>query len=440
MPTDAAEPNQTTVSIGHEHDHHRPATAVLAASCGSVMENYDLLVYAYSAVTISRLFFPESSALAGTLNTFAVFAVGYLVRPLGALTFGYLGDRFGRRGALVASVIMMGLATTATGLLPTYAAIGIAAPILLVLVRLLQGFSEGGDFPGSTALLVEYAPQRKRGLFGCFNQISTAIGFLLAAGIVALNSSIFTEEQVLAWAWRLPFLLSLITAVIGLWLRLGIGETPAFKEEQAKGAIAKNPLWDSMHSEFPAVLRGFGFTVLWTLGYYFFLTYVPTSLTQDPDVAPGVARVSNLVALGVFALLIPAFAILSDRVGRKPLLLTAAVGFLLLSFPVIAVLHSGSTAAVFFGQVVIAVILAMYSGPGPAALAELFPTKLRYSTMSIGYNFSVVVFGGTAPLLATGIVGLTRSPLSAAVLPIGAALITLIVILTMRESTHRALR
>ncbi|MQA03182.1 MAG: MFS transporter [Streptosporangiales bacterium] len=437
MHTDATEPKPTATGPDREPNSVR---AVVAGSCGNLMENYDNLVYAYSAVTIGSLFFPESSELAGTLYTFAVFAVGFLIRPLGALTFGHFGDKFGRRGALVVSVMMMGLATTAIGLLPSYASIGIAAPILLVLMRLLQGFSVGGEWAGSTALLVEYAPPRKRGFFGSFNQVSTAAGFLLAAGVVALNSSIFTEEQVLAWAWRFPFLLSLVTAVVALWLRWGLGETPAFKEEQAKGTTAKNPLWDSLRNEFPAVLRGFGFTVLWTVAYFFFLTYVPTFLTQNADVDPGIARTSNLVALAVFTVLIAGFGLLSDRIGRKPLLLAATIGFLVLSFPVIAMLYSGNTAAVFIGQLMIAVILAMFSGPGPAALAELFPTKLRYSTMSIGYNFSVMAFGGTAPFVATGIIGLTKSPLSAAALPTAAAVITLIVILTIRESAHRALR
>jgi MHS family proline/betaine transporter-like MFS transporter len=414
--------------------------AVVAGSFGNIMENYDNLIYAYSAATLGRLFFPESSALAGTLYSFAVFAVGFLVRPLGAIAFGHVGDKLGRRTALVASVTMMGAATTIIGLLPTYAAIGIAAPILLVLMRLVQGFSVAGEWAGSAAFLVEYAPANRRGFFGSFNQVSTAAGFLLASGVVALNSTIFTEQQVDAWAWRIPFLLSLVTAIAALWLRFGLAETPAFKEEQKQGTTAKSPLREGMRTEFPSIARGFGFTMLWTVAYFFFLTYVPTYLTQVAGVDPDVARTSNLFGLAVLTILIAAFGALSDRIGRRRLLLTAAIGFLLLSWPVMAMLNQGSVLAVFGGQLLVAIMLAMFSGPGPAALAELFPTKLRYSTMSIGYNFAVMAFGGTAPFVATGVVQFTGSELSPALLPIISAAVTLAVVLGMRESAHRPLR
>jgi MHS family proline/betaine transporter-like MFS transporter len=431
-------PNPTSESDGLKQPG--AVRAVVAGSFGNIMENYDNLVYAYSAVMLGKLFFPATSEIAGTLSSFAVFAVGFLARPVGAIAFGHIGDKFGRRGALVISVVMMGAATALIGLLPTYASIGVAAPVLLVLMRLVQGFSVAGEWAGSTALLVEYAPAGRRGFFGSFNQVSTAAGFLLAAGVVALNSAIFSPSEINDWAWRLPFLLSLVTAVAAVWLRFGLAETPAFREEKDKGTIAKQPLRESLSTEFPAIARGFGFTVLWTVAYFFFLTYVPTYLIQVAHVAPGVARTSNLVALGVLTVLIAAFGAWSDRVGRKPLLIASTVGFLVLTWPILAMFHSGSVIAVFAGQVLIAVVLALFSGPGPAALAELFPTKLRYSTMSIGYNFAVMAFGGTAPFLATGVVQLTGSDLSPALLPIVAAAVSLIVLLRMRETAHGALR
>jgi MFS transporter, MHS family, proline/betaine transporter len=416
-----------------------PLRAVVAGSFGNVMENYDNLVYAYTAATLGKLFFPESDGLVGTLYTFAVFAVGFLMRPLGAITFGHFGDKFGRRIALVVSVLMMGAATTLIGLLPTYESIGVLAPLLLVILRMVQGFSVAGEWAGSAAFLVEYAPARRRGFFGSFNQVSTAAGFLLASGVVALNSSIFTEEQVLAWAWRIPFLLSALTAVAALWLRYGMAETPAFTEEKAKGATAKSPLKEGMRTELPSIARGFGFTMLWTVAYFFFLTYVPTWLKDVAGVDPDVANASNIVGLVVLTVCIAGFGALSDRVGRKPLLLAGAAGFLVLSWPVMLLLQNGGVAGVYVGQIVIAVILAMFSGPGPAALSELFPTKLRYSTMSIGYNFAVMAFGGTAPFVATGLIQLTGSGMSPALLPIISAVVTLAVVVTMRESAHRSL-
>lgn len=414
--------------------------ALLAGSFGNVMEQYDNLVYAYSALTLGQLFFPQSSDLAGALYSFAVFGVGFLVRPLGALTFGYFGDKFGRRTTLVVGVMMMGVATTLIGVLPTYASVGVAAPVLLVLLRVLQGFSVAGEWAGSAALLVEYAPPGRRGFFGSFNQVSTAAGFLLAAAVVALNSAIFTADQVDAWAWRLPFLLAIVTAAAAVWLRLGLEETPAFREEQQRGGTVKNPLLTSLRTEFPAIVRGFGFTVLWTVAYFFFLTYLPSYLTSVSGVDEGVARTSNLVALAAFCLMIAYFGALSDRIGRKPLLLASAVGFLVLSWPILAIFNSGTTVGVYAGQLVVAVLLAMFSGPGPAALCEMFPTKLRYSTMSIGYNFSVMAFGGTAPFIATGLVGLTGSEMAPVMLPVAAAAVTLLTLTTIRESAHRKLR
>jgi MHS family proline/betaine transporter-like MFS transporter len=413
--------------------------AVVAGSFGNIMENYDNMVYGYTAVTLGKLFFPESDALVGTLYTFAVFAVGFLMRPLGAIVFGHVGDKFGRRTALVVSVLMMGAATTLIGLLPTYASIGVLAPLLLVVLRMVQGFSVAGEWAGSAAFLVEYAPERRRGFFGSFNQVSTAAGFLLASGVVALNHSIFTAEQVDAWAWRIPFLLSALTAVAALWLRFGMGETPAFAEEQQKGATAKSPLREGLRTQFPGIARGFGFTMLWTVAYFFFLTYLPTWLTDVAEVDDGVARGSNLVGLVTLTVCIAAFGALSDRIGRKPLLIASAAAFLVLSWPVMALLQHGGVAGVYAGQILIGVVLAMFSGPGPAALSELFPTKLRYSTMSIGYNFAVMAFGGTAPFVATGVVELTGSGMAAALLPIVSAAVTLAVVAGMRETAHRSL-
>jgi MHS family proline/betaine transporter-like MFS transporter len=413
--------------------------AVLAGSFGNVMEQYDNLVYAYSAVTIGQLFFPASSELAGTLYSFAVFGVGFLIRPLGAVTFGYFGDRFGRRTTLVVGVMMMGVATTLIGLLPTYESIGAAATVLLVLMRVVQGFSVAGEWAGSTALLVEYAGSARRGFVGSFNQVSTAAGFLLAAAVVALNNTLFSAGEVAAWAWRLPFLLSAVTAVAAVWLRLGLSETPAFTQQQNLGATVKNPLVTSVRTEFPAIVRGFAFTVLWTVAYFFFLTYLPTYLTSVAGIDAATARTSNLVSLVILCMLIAGFGVLSDRIGRKPLLLASTVGFLVLSWPVLQLFDMGTAAGVYAGQLIIVVLLAMFSGPAPAALAELFPTTLRYSTMSIGYNFSVMAFGGTAPFVATGLISLTGNTSAPFLLPIGAAVITLLALLTMRETAHEEL-
>lgn len=416
------------------------ARAVLAGGIGNVLEQYDNLIYAYSAVLLGKLFFSTTDPVSGLLATFGVFAVGFLMRPLGALFFGSMGDRFGRRRALVLSVSLMAACTTAIGLLPTYHNIGIVATMLLVLLRLLQGFSVGGEWAGSTAFIVEYAPAAKRGLYGSFQQVSTAVGFLLAAGVSAGMASAFSETERLAWAWRVPFLLAALTGVAALYLRLGIQETPRFEAAVAENEVVSNPLRASIRTQFPNIARGFGFTLLWTVAYFLFLTFIPTYLTQYNEVDAGAATRSATFGIALFAVLIPFAGALSDRVGRRPLLLASAVGFVVLSWPVLAWMGTGGTAAIYGGWVVLAVLLALFSGPGPAALAEMFPTAVRYSALSIGYNVAVAAFGGTAPLLAVWLIKVTSLTTSPAFIAMTAAVITTGVVASMSETYRGALR
>lgn len=414
--------------------------AVLAGGIGNMLEQYDNLIYAYSAVVLGQLFFSTGDPVSNLLATFAVFAVGFVIRPVGALFFGHIGDRFGRRRALVLSVGLMALCTTAIGLLPTYDNIGVAATVLLVLLRLLQGFSVGGEWAGSTAFIVEYAPATKRGLYGSWQQVSTAVGFLLAAAVSAAVFSAFSESEILSWAWRIPFLLATVTGLVALYLRLGIGETPKFEEAVSEKEVVSNPLLESMRTEFPNIARGFGFTLLWTVSYFLFLTFVPTYLTQYNGVDAGVARRSAVFGIAVFAVLIPFAGALSDRVGRRPLLLSSTVGFVLLSWPVLAWMGTGSTTAIYGGWIVLALLLAAFSGPGPAALAEMFPTAVRYSALGIGYNVAVAAFGGTAPLLAVWLIQVTDITTSPAFIAIAAALITTAVVASMSETSQKPLR
>lgn len=414
--------------------------AVTAGGIGNVLEQYDNLIYAYSAALLGSLFFSTGDPVSNLLATFGVFAVGFLMRPLGALFFGNIGDRFGRKRALVLSVALMAACTTAIGLLPTYQNIGVWATVLLIVLRLLQGFSVGGEWAGSTAFIVEYAPQAKRGLYGSYQQVSTAVGFLLASGISAGMSTWFSPDDLLAWAWRIPFLLAALTGVVALWLRFGMEETPRFEEAIAKDELVKNPLRQSMRTQFPNVARGFGFTLLWTVAYFLFLTFIPTYLTQYNGVDSSVAKLSATFGIALFAVLIPFAGWLSDRFGRRPLLLISTIGFALLSWPVLALMGVGSVVAIYGGWVVLAVLLALFSGPGPAALAEMFPTGVRYSALSIGYNIAVAAFGGTAPVLAVWVIKVTGVTTSPAFIAIAAAIITTFVVLSMKETSRGSLR
>ncbi|WP_349826868.1 MFS transporter [Brevibacterium litoralis] len=415
--------------------------AVFASSFGNLMEAYDNLAYGYLAVYIGMNFYPADSEATQLLASFATFAVGFIARPIGTMIFGHIGDRYGRKAALLLSVVGMAVVTTLIGLLPTHETIGVAAAVVLVFLRLCQGAAMAGEWAGSASLLVEYAPKNKRGFFGSWNQVSTAGGFVLAAGVVAAVSAIFDEQQMAAFGWRIPFLIGALTGLAAIVLRWGMEDTPAYREEEAKGHTVRNPILVAFKEQTPAMLKGFGFTVVWTVAYFFFLTYVPTFLTEVVGTDPQFARTSNLCVLVFFTAIIAPMGILSDRIGRKPLLLIGAGGFVVLSFPVLFLFTTNNGVLIVLGQVIIALILASFSGAGIAALSEVFPTNVRYSALGIGYNFAVMAFGGTAPFIGTAIVASTGVPVLTALLPTVAGVVTLAVVLfTMKETFRDDLR
>lgn len=420
---------------------NRPIRATAAGAIGNMLEQYDNVIYAFSAVTLAKLFFPSADPTAGLLATFAVFAAGFLARPVGAVIFGHMGDTYGRKRTLFWSVALMAVCTTAIGLMPTHAQVGVIAPILLVVIRLGQGIATAGETAGSATFIVEHAPAGKRGFLGSWQQVSSAAGFLLASLVSLGMSSLFSSDEILAWAWRMPFLLGILTGVIALWLRLGIEETPSFGQlRKVEGKHSgKSPVLQAILDYPRAVLKAVGFVTVWGIGYYFFLTYIPTFLKTVAGVPAQQAQLSNLLAIVVFAALIPYFGALSDRIGRKPLLISSSIGFAVISWPMMIWLESGNLFAVYSLQIATAVLLAAYAGPGPAALTELFPTHVRFSAMSLGWNVSNTLFGGTAPFLATALIAGTASNTSPALIGIGAALLSLIVVARLTETAKREL-
>ena len=433
-------PTKPTTKPLAEAPRHGTRRAVLASGCGNLLESYDVLVYGYLAVVISHLFFPTGDDATALLATFATFAIGFLARPIGTLIFGHIGDKYGRKLALVISVMGMAVLTVSIGFLPTYEQVGWIAPALLVLLRFFQGLAFAGEWAGAASLLVEFAPKGKRGLFGSFQQFSVVAGFLLASGVVLGLNDLLTPEQMEAFGWRIPFFIGALTGLAALLLRFGMDDTPAFLKEVKQGTAVESPIRTALTTQMPAILKGFGFTIIWAVGYFFFLTYIPTYLTAVAEVDPGLARSSNFVGLVVLLLFIVPFGSLSDRTGRKPILVAATLAIAVLSFPVLIMLNSGSVAMVYAGQVLIALALSAFAGPGVSAIAEFFPTNVRYSAMGIGYNFSVMAFGGTAPLIATAMVQGTGDPLSAAWIPLVAALVSLGVVVSMRDRSGEELR
>jgi MHS family proline/betaine transporter-like MFS transporter len=415
------------------------AKAVLSGGIGNVMEWYDFAVYGYLASTISGLFFPSENPLAALTNTFLLFAIGFIARPLGAFVIGHYGDKAGRKNALVLTVSLMALGTLLLGIMPTYSVIGVWAPIGVAIARLIQGFSAGGEWGGSTSFMVEYAAERRRGYIGSWQQVTVATGLLLGS-ITGMFTTLLPQDILESWGWRLPFIIgAVLIGLIGFYLRLRVPETPKFVEIESAGQKSTSPLAEVIKKNYKEILLALGFTVVWTVTYYMFLTYMPSYASVVLKIPSFQAFLSSSINLAVFIILIPVFGYLSDKYGRKPFLIASSAGFLVLTYPLLYIAGFGIQ-YLFLSQLIIAIMLAMFSGPGPAAIAEIFPTRVRYSGLSIGYNIAVAGFGGTAPYIASLLISTTGSRLSPAFYVIGSAAATLVTLLFIRETAKEALR
>jgi MHS family proline/betaine transporter-like MFS transporter len=401
---------------------------VLAGMIGNAVEWYDYGLYGYLAPVLAPLFFPSTDPLTSLMATFGVFAAGFLLRPLGAIAFGHLGDRLGRKKALVVSVALMAVPTGLIALLPTYAEVGATAAVLLVLVRLLQGFSVGGEFTGSIIFLVEHAPPARRGFIGSWAGFSTNAGCLLGAGVGALLVTALGRQAVAEWAWRLPFLLGAALGVVGLVLRLGVAETPQFQSLTKSEGVAPVPLFEALGHERRAMVTAFSLLWLSSVGFFIVFVYLPSYLGNVAGLPLHSAMLINGLAMVVVGVVIPPVGALSDRVGRKPPLLVAAAALLVLSYPLFGLLAEGDFTLCLVAQCTLAALLATLVSPLYALLVELFKTRARYTALSLGFNIATALFGGSAPLLATYLVkqtGDARSPGLYLMLSAGATVVVL---------------
>jgi MHS family proline/betaine transporter-like MFS transporter len=408
--------------------------ATVGATVGSVVEWFDVAVFAYLAAVIGSVFFSTQDPTTALLNSFAVFGVAFVVRPLGGIFFGALGDRIGRQKTLAWVILLVSGATLAIGLLPGYDTLGVAAPVLLVVFRLIQGFSAGGEMGGASAFVAEYSPPRRRGYLVAWVETGCILGFLLGSVVVLLLNLALTDAQVASWGWRLPFLLAAPLGAVGLYIRSRLEETPEFAALRARGGVAKNPLLESVRDHWPAILRTGGFALFQNATLYVILTFVPTYLSETLGYSSVVASTSSVVSMSVMVLLIPALGAVSDRAGRRPVLATSCGLALLLAYPMFLLMGKGDPATAVLAHVVLGVVLAIFLGPTLAAMNELFDTRVRYGGFSLGYNLSVSAFGGTAPFLVTLLIAATGNDASPAFYVMAAALVTLPVILTTRET------
>ncbi|MFJ4004956.1 MFS transporter [Streptomyces sp. NPDC090023] len=419
---------------------------VAASLIGTTIEWYDFFLYGSAAALVfNKLFFPDSDPLVGTLLAFVTYAAGFAARPLGALVFGHFGDRLGRKKLLVLSLLLMGSATFAIGLLPTHTTIGTAAPVLLTVLRLVQGFALGGEWGGAVLLVSEHGDARRRGFWASWPQTGAPAGQLLATGVLSLLTATLSDEAFVAWGWRIPFLLSGVLVVVGLWIRLSVDESPVFQQALARAearqgeAAEKLPLVSVLRHHWREVLIAMGARMAENISYYVITAFILVYATTAADVSKQTALNAVLIGSAVHFVVIPAWGALSDRVGRRPVYLFGAAGMGLWIFPFFALVDSGS-----FGGLVLAVSVglilngAMYA-PQAAFFAEMFATRVRYSGASIGAQFSSVAAGAPAPLIATALLAEYDSATPIALYVIAAVLLTLVAVGAARETRNRDL-
>jgi MFS transporter, MHS family, proline/betaine transporter len=414
--------------------------AVRGAAIGNTVEWYDFAIYSTLATYIADKFFPSGDETAALLNTFAIFAAAFFMRPLGGFFFGPLGDRIGRQRVLAIVILLMSGSTFVIGLVPSYDSIGVFAPLLLLLMRCLQGFSAGGEYGSGACFLAEYAPDRHRGFVVSFLVWSVVVGFLLGSLTVTGLETLLSESQMNSYGWRIPFLIAGVLGVVGLYIRLRLGDTPEFETLREEGEVSSSPLREALTTSWRPILQIAGLVVIHNVGFYVVFTYLPTYFTKTLEFTKTNAFVSITIASMVALILIPPLGALSDRIGRKPLLIAGAVGFAVFAYPLFLLLNTGSLAAAVAAHAGLAAIESVFVSASLAAGAELFATRVRSSGYSIGYNMSVAVFGGTAPYVATWLVDRTGNEVAPAFYVIAAALITLATVMTMRETAARPLQ
>ena len=412
---------------------HRVRRKVVAAGIiGNVMEWYDFAVYGYFARTIGNLYFPTEDPGASLLAAFAVFAVGFLMRPIGAIVFGHIGDRVGRGPALLWSVVAMAVPTFVIGLLPTYAEIGIAASLLMLICRIMQGLAVGGEYTSSAVFLAETADPDKRGAATAWAPFGAVAGILLGSAVGAAILNVMPLEQVVAWGWRVPFLFGVVVGAVGFILRRRI----EFDQPAAKKGF---PLLQALR-EYPVqMLQVVTISLVNAVSFYLIFVYLITWLRLFADLSARSALLINSINMAVAMCLILAMSRLSDRIGRKPILVGASIGLLVLSWPLFALMKSGDVYAVFLGQFGFAVLIGSFGAVNPIAICEIFPRTIRCSAVSTAYNVTVGIAGGTAPAVATWLIDVTVQPSVPAIYIMIAAAISAIAALSVHERLRQAI-
>jgi MHS family shikimate/dehydroshikimate transporter-like MFS transporter len=397
----------TTLAQPDIRDEKTIRRVVLSALVGATIEWYDFFLYGVVAgIVFNKLYFPGSDPVVSTLLAYTTFAVGFVTRPLGGIIFGHFGDRIGRKTMLIITLMIMGVATFLIGLVPTYAQIGVAAPLLLLFLRILQGIGLGGEWGGAVLMAYEYAPREKRGFYASLPQIGLAIGLCLASGIVALLSSLLTDEQFLAWGWRIAFLISGVMVLVGIYIRLNVQETPEFAAIKAKNAALAIPFTDMIRRYPGNVLKGMGARYIDGVFFNIFAVFSIGYLVSVVKISRTQALVGVMAAALVMIFTIPFFGRLSDRFGRPKVYMWGSIGLAIAAFPAFWVMtHSGGNVFLVWLAIVVpfGLIYPAVYGPEAALFCDLFDAKVRYTGISFVYQFSGIFASGITPIIATAL-------------------------------------
>ncbi|WP_435131544.1 glycine betaine/L-proline transporter ProP [Plesiomonas shigelloides] len=420
--------------------------AITAAALGNAMEWFDFGVYGFVAYALGQIFFPGATPGVQVIAALATFSVPFLVRPLGGIFFGALGDKYGRQKILAITIIIMAISTFCIGLIPSYDSIGIWAPILLLLAKLAQGFSVGGEYSGAAIFVAEYSPDKKRGFMGSWLDFGSIAGFVLGAGVVVVLSSVLGEQRFMAWGWRLPFFLALPLGVIGLYLRHALEETPAFQKhsenlQQYSVADAPQPVSfaEIARGHWRSLLSCVGLVIATNATYYMLLTYMPSYLSHNLHYPEDHGILIIIVVMLGMLFVQPVIGLLSDRFGRRPFVIGGSIGLLLLAVPCFMLITSGSLVLIFAGLLVLAVLLNAFTGVMASSLPAMFPTKIRYSALAIAFNISVLIAGLT-PTLSAWLVEVTQNLYMPAYYLMAIAVVGLITGILMKETANLPLK
>ncbi len=427
---------------GHSMNKKQTKRVLIASLVGSSIEWFDYFLYGtVAALVFNQLFFVTEEPTVGLLLAYASFALSFFIRPFGGIIFSHIGDRIGRKKTLVLTLSLMGAATFGMGLMPTYQAIGVWAPILLITLRLIQGLGIGGEWGGALLLAVEYAPPEKRGLFGSIPQMGVTIGMLM--GTIALwVMTMLPEEVFMTWGWRVPFILSALLVIFGLWIRQGIDETPDFKKVKESGDIPKLPIVDTLKYHWREVLIAIGAKVVETAPFYIFSTFVVSYATTNLGFSRSATLAAVTISTVITTILIPIMGSLSDKIGRKKLYVTGTVAMILFAFPYFWLIHKGSVTLLIVATIIgLGVIWSPITAVLGTMFSEIFDARVRYTGISLGYQIGAALAGGTAPLVATALlVSFDNSYIPVALYIIFTAIISLVAIWAIRNRNTQQIK